>query len=61
MTKHSKICSNHHLFISSVLQEFCIIAIALKDVASQILSNVAGLEKEITARVVATENAYQHE
>ena len=37
------------------------IAIALKDVASQILSNAAGLGKEITASSVATENAVQHE
>ena len=61
MTKPSKIYSNHHLFKSSGLQEYCTIATALKDVVSQIQSNVAGLGKEITASIVATENAYQHE
>ena len=48
-------------FIFSVLQHFLTIAIALKDVASQILSNAAGLGKEITASIVATENAFRHE
>ena len=60
MTKPSAICE-YHLFISSDLQELCTIAIALKDVASQIPSNVAGLGKEITASIVATESAVQHE
>jgi len=44
-----------------VLLDFPTIAIALKDVASQILSNAAGLEKEITASIVATESAVHHE
>ena len=50
-----------HLFISLVLLDFRTIAIALKDVASQILSNAAGLGKEITASIVATESVFQHE
>ena len=52
---------SYHFFISSVLLHFLTIAIALKDVASQILSNVAGPGKEITASIVATENAFRHE
>ena len=44
-----------------VLQHFLTIAIALKDVANQILSNAAGLGKEITASNAATENVFQHE
>ena len=48
-------------FTFLVLQHFLTIAIALKDVANQILSNVAGLGKEITASNVATENAFRHE
>ena len=48
-------------FISSGLLHFRTIAIALKDVASQILSNAAGLGKEITASIVVTENVFRHE
>ena len=52
---------SYHLFISSVLLHFHTIAIALKDVVSQIPSNAAGLGKETTANIVATESAVQHE
>ena len=52
---------SYHFFISSVLLHFRTIAIALKDVAGQTLSNAAGLGKEITASNAATENVFQHE
>ena len=48
-------------FYISVPLHFPTIAIALKDVASQILSNAAGLGKEITASTVATGNVFRHE
>ena len=51
----------YHLFISLGLLDFRTIAIALMDVASQMLSNAAGLGKETTANIVATESAVQHE
>ena len=50
----------YHLFISSVLLHFRTIVIALKDVPSQILSNAAGMEREITASIVDTENVFRH-
>ena len=52
---------SYHLFIFSVLLDFRTIAIALKDAASQMLSNAAGLGKETTASIVATESAVHHE
>ena len=51
----------YRFFISLGLLHFRTIAIALKDVASQILSNAAGLGKEITASIVVTENVFRHE
>ena len=61
MTKPSINIFSYTFFISSVLLHFCTIAIALKDVAGQILSNAAGLGKEITASNAATENVFRHE
>ena len=61
MTKPSINIFSYNFFISSVLLHFRTIAIALKDVEGQILSNAAGLGKEITASIVATESAVQHE
>ena len=43
------------------MYHFRTVAIAWKDVASQIVSNAAGLGKGITASIVATENVFRHE
>ena len=53
---------SYHFFISLVLLHFRTIAIVLKDVAGQILSNARyWLEKEITASNAATENVFKTE